>query len=87
MSSPIEKLTTSLNLNVINTGIYRNNNYFRINLDETNKSLMRKFNKALKENNFQAVKCDESLKGQIERDYLIINNTGTDKIILKNNDL
>ena len=28
MSSPIENLTTSLNLNVINTGVYRNNNYF-----------------------------------------------------------
>ena len=78
---------TSLNLNVINTGVYRNNNYFRVNIDETNKPLMRKFNKALKENNFQAVKCDESLKGQIERDYLIINNIGTDKIILRNNDV
>ena len=40
-------------------------------INETNKPLMRKFNKALKENNFQAVKCDESLKGQIERDYLL----------------
>ena len=50
MSSPIENLTTSLNLNVINTGVYRNNNYFRVNIDETNKPLMRKFNKALKPN-------------------------------------
>ena len=68
-------------------GIYMGKRYFRVNLDEMNKPLMRKFKKSLKDNDLQAIKCDETIKGHILRDYLLVESDGTNKVILKNKDL